>query len=75
MLGFRQLQKVGLNIPHAFFVILISLFHLTAMNVLRMIKLFGWEKRMNEKVAEKRDQELVWIWKRQILDLINGSLK
>lgn len=46
-----------------------------AMNVLRMIKLFGWEKKMNEKVAEKRDKELVWIWKRQILDLINGNLK
>ncbi|KAG5648265.1 hypothetical protein DXG03_006224 [Asterophora parasitica] len=45
------------------------------MNVLRMIKLFGWETKMNEKVAEKRDKELVWIWKRQILDLINGNLK
>jgi hypothetical protein len=45
------------------------------MNVLRMIKLFGWEKKMNEKVAEKRDEELIWIWRRQVLDLINGNLK
>ncbi|KAF8898485.1 hypothetical protein BD779DRAFT_1607278 [Infundibulicybe gibba] len=45
------------------------------MNVLRMIKLFGWESKINTKVAGKRDEELVWIWKRQILDLINGNLK
>ncbi|KAG5728585.1 ATP-binding cassette transporter abc4 [Termitomyces sp. T112] len=44
------------------------------MNVLRMIKLFGWEKKMEQKIAEKREKELVWIWKRQILDMINGNL-
>ncbi|GLB36501.1 putative atp-binding cassette [Lyophyllum shimeji] len=44
------------------------------MNVLRMIKLFGWERKMDEKVAEKRDKELVWVWRRQILDMINGNL-
>lgn len=45
------------------------------MNVLRMIKLFGWEKKMEEKIAQKREKELVWIWKRQFLDMINGNLK
>ncbi|KAJ7814135.1 P-loop containing nucleoside triphosphate hydrolase protein [Mycena olivaceomarginata] len=44
------------------------------MNVLRMIKLFGWEKQMNERVAEKREEELNWLWKRQLLDLLNGTL-
>jgi len=44
------------------------------MNVLRMVKLFGWEKKMSENIAEKRDTELDWVWKRQILDLINGNL-
>ncbi|KAJ7693691.1 P-loop containing nucleoside triphosphate hydrolase protein, partial [Mycena rosella] len=44
------------------------------MNVLRMIKLFGWERQMNERVAEKREEELNWIWKRQMLDLLNGTL-
>ncbi|KAJ7770817.1 hypothetical protein DFH07DRAFT_1057900 [Mycena maculata] len=44
------------------------------MNVLRMIKLFGWERQMNERVAEKREEELGWIWKRQMLDLLNGTL-
>lgn len=45
------------------------------MNVIRMIKLFGWERKMNEKVADMREQELVWLWKRQIVDLINGNIK
>ncbi|TFK36798.1 hypothetical protein BDQ12DRAFT_699326 [Crucibulum laeve] len=44
------------------------------MNVLRMIKLFGWERKMNEKIADKREEELTWIWKRQLLDLVNGNL-
>ncbi|KAG7450174.1 P-loop containing nucleoside triphosphate hydrolase protein [Guyanagaster necrorhizus] len=44
------------------------------MNVLRMIKLFGWEKKMNDKIAEQRDEELVWIKKRKILDLLNGTI-
>jgi hypothetical protein len=30
---------------------------------------------MNERVAEKREEELKWIWKRQMLDLLNGTLK
>ncbi|KAJ7119364.1 hypothetical protein C8R43DRAFT_1112474 [Mycena crocata] len=42
------------------------------MNVLRMIKLFGWEKQMDERVAEKREEELNWVWKKQMLELANG---
>ncbi|KAJ7625348.1 hypothetical protein DFH06DRAFT_1273238 [Mycena polygramma] len=45
------------------------------MNVLRMIKMFGWERQMNERVADKRDEELKWLWKKQMLDLLNGTLK
>jgi hypothetical protein len=45
------------------------------MNVLRMIKLFGWESKMNEKIANKREEELTWLWKRRILDLMNGVIK
>ncbi|KAG6857595.1 hypothetical protein H0H87_010163 [Tephrocybe sp. NHM501043] len=36
------------------------------MNVLRMIKLFGWEKKMGEKIAEKRDKELTIIMKEDL---------
>lgn len=46
-----------------------------AMNVLRMVKLFGWERKMNDKIAGKREEELKYIKKRQMLDLLNGSLK
>ncbi|KAF5336910.1 hypothetical protein D9611_003444 [Ephemerocybe angulata] len=38
------------------------------MNVLRMVKMFGWEKKMNDRIAEKREEELRYVWKRQILD-------
>ncbi|KAJ7436833.1 P-loop containing nucleoside triphosphate hydrolase protein [Mycena latifolia] len=39
-------------------------------NVLRMIKLFAWEGKMLERVNEKREAELNWIWKREIFQLI-----
>ncbi|KAG2023135.1 ATP-binding cassette transporter [Coprinopsis cinerea AmutBmut pab1-1] len=45
-----------------------------AMNVVRMIKLFGWEKKMNDRIAEKREVELYYLWKRNMLELVNGSL-
>jgi hypothetical protein len=45
------------------------------MNVIRMIKLFGWEARMNEKLAEQRDEELKYQKKRQLLELVNGCVK
>ncbi|THU88444.1 P-loop containing nucleoside triphosphate hydrolase protein [Dendrothele bispora CBS 962.96] len=45
------------------------------MNVLRMVKLFGWEQKMEGRIAEKREEELVWIWRRQILELLNGTIK
>ncbi|KIO07506.1 hypothetical protein M404DRAFT_24002 [Pisolithus tinctorius Marx 270] len=44
------------------------------MNALRMIKLFGWEKKMNERICEKREVELVWTWKYRLLDLANNTL-
>lgn len=45
------------------------------MNVLRMIKLFGWETKMNEKIAEKREDELRYIWKQRILEVCTVNLK
>ncbi|KAJ7776222.1 P-loop containing nucleoside triphosphate hydrolase protein [Mycena metata] len=43
-------------------------------NVVRMIKVFGWEKQMNEKIAEKREDELTWIWRRKVLYTASGIL-
>ncbi|KLO19974.1 P-loop containing nucleoside triphosphate hydrolase protein [Schizopora paradoxa] len=42
------------------------------MNVIRMIKLFGWEPKVKQEIDEKRSEELVWIKRRQYLDIING---
>ena len=39
------------------------------MGVLRMIKLFGWESRVSEMIAEKREEELKWVWKGKMLNL------
>ena len=46
-----------------------------AMNVIRMIKLFGWEPRVKEEIGEKREEELRIIKKRQLLDLVNHNIK
>lgn len=45
------------------------------MNVIRMIKLFGWEKRIEEKIAAKREEELAYQKKRIILEIISNILK
>ena len=45
------------------------------MNVIRMIKLFGWEPKMQERLAQARNSELKLIWTRQMLDILNGTLK
>ncbi|KAL1741080.1 hypothetical protein HDZ31DRAFT_46206, partial [Schizophyllum fasciatum] len=41
------------------------------MTVIRMVKLFGWEKRMLEKVDEKREAEMKWLFRRRILNYSN----
>ncbi|KAG2065985.1 P-loop containing nucleoside triphosphate hydrolase protein [Suillus decipiens] len=41
------------------------------MNVLRMIKLFGWEEKLDARIGERREVELVWIWKTKVLELVN----
>ena len=37
-----------------------------SVNVLRMIKLFGWEEKMTDRLEEKREEELTWLWKVQV---------
>ncbi|KAJ7078496.1 hypothetical protein C8R44DRAFT_836696 [Mycena epipterygia] len=44
-------------------------------NVIRMIKMFGWEKQMEDKIAEKREEELTWIWWRKVLYTTNDTVK
>jgi hypothetical protein len=45
------------------------------MNVIRMIKLFGWEKKVISQVEEKREEELEYYKKRQFLGLVNMNIK
>ncbi|KAJ6559886.1 P-loop containing nucleoside triphosphate hydrolase protein [Mycena capillaripes] len=44
------------------------------MNVLRMIKLFGWEDKMLARVNAKREEELYWIWKREIFEWVANTV-
>ncbi|KAF7377837.1 hypothetical protein MSAN_00207200 [Mycena sanguinolenta] len=37
------------------------------MTVLRMIKMFGWENQIYERISEKREEELIWIWYRKLM--------
>ncbi|KAF9553875.1 multidrug resistance-associated ABC transporter [Agrocybe pediades] len=41
-------------------------------NILRMIKLFGWEQKMSERLDKTRQEELRWLWKLKLLDQVNG---
>lgn len=45
------------------------------MSMLRMIKLFGWENRVERSIAEKREGELKWIWKRKLLGMLWSMVK
>ncbi|KAF5311665.1 hypothetical protein D9611_009497 [Ephemerocybe angulata] len=40
-----------------------------AMSILRMVKLFGWERKIQEKIDVRRDEELKWAWKVKILQV------
>ena len=53
----------------------LTAFFLLVLHVLRMIKLFGWERKMEERVYEKRQEELVWIKKRQFIEVLNAIVK
>ncbi|ESK84755.1 hypothetical protein Moror_568 [Moniliophthora roreri MCA 2997] len=39
------------------------------MGVLRMVKMFGWERKMYDRITEKRERELVYIWKMRMLGI------
>ena len=45
------------------------------MNVIRMIKVFGWEKHIDGKISAKREEELAYQRKRVILEIISNILK
>jgi len=35
-----------------------------------MIKLFGWEQKISDRIAKQRDAELQFVWKTKVLELL-----
>lgn len=45
------------------------------MNVLRMVKMFGWEKKMNERIGVKREEEISFIKRLRLLGMMTAIAK
>lgn len=46
-----------------------------AVSVIRMIKLFGWERKMEQKISNKRGKEIQWIFRGKVIQMIIDDLK
>ncbi|KAJ7705435.1 P-loop containing nucleoside triphosphate hydrolase protein [Mycena rosella] len=44
------------------------------MNLLRMIKLFAWQRKTGEEVDAKREIELSVLWKRRLVDMVHAIM-
>ncbi|KAG8914833.1 hypothetical protein FRC00_010528 [Tulasnella sp. 408] len=44
------------------------------LGVIRMVKLFGWERKIEAQIYEKRDAELKFIRKKQVFQLLNNNV-
>lgn len=40
-----------------------------------MIKLFGWESKMSSHIAEKRDEEMIYLRNFRLFELLNNTAK
>lgn len=40
-----------------------------------MVKMFGWESRMDAKISEKREEELKWTRSLLIFSLLSDTIK
>ena len=49
--------------------------HVAGLNVVRMIKLFGWEARVAERIKSRREAELAFLRKTKFLELTNNIIK
>ncbi|KAF9526535.1 multidrug resistance-associated ABC transporter [Crepidotus variabilis] len=43
-------------------------------NILRMVKLFGWEGQMDKRIEDKREEELKLLRKQKVLSITNGLM-
>ena len=39
------------------------------MHAVRMIKLFGWEMRVQQNISVRREEELRLVWRRKLLQM------
>jgi aryl carrier-like protein len=46
-----------------------------AMNLVRMIKLFAWQRKIGEEVDARREIELSVLWRRRLLDMVLTIMK
>ncbi|KAF8513392.1 hypothetical protein JB92DRAFT_3116459 [Gautieria morchelliformis] len=44
------------------------------LSIIRMVKLFGWEDKVNKQIAEEREIELGFLKKRKLFNMLNNSL-
>ena len=65
---YNRLQKVsGHDILRT---ISLAQYSCIAINVLRMVKLFGWERKMDEQIDKRREEELLILWKLKVRRLL-----
>jgi hypothetical protein len=71
----RRSQRVSLPFLRFYRLLMVHLHAVTVMNVVRMIKMFGWETKMGDQLREKRNDELKLIMQRFYLSLLNQNVK
>lgn len=69
------MQSATESKPKVNHVLLHALMLSLAMNVIRMIKLFGWEPRVASQLSKKRDEELQLVKRNKVLNLVNTLMK
>lgn len=46
-----------------------------AISVMRMVKLFGWERKMEKKISDKRSKEIRWVLRGKVIEMTIDDLK
>ena len=69
-------QRVSCHFPPSVFPVMLTfVMSRVAINVIRMIKLFGWEPRIAKQLNQKREEELVAIRRNRMLSMLNNLCK
>lgn len=71
MLEYKKLLNVRLYFQSS----MKNLSYIPVLTISRMIKLFGWERKMEDEVAHIRAQEFISLRKIKLLELVTENLK